>query len=251
MDSTLLAVVLMILGGGAGTAFGYFLRKKVAQAQVNSLEARAEQMLTEAKNKQQTIILEAKEKAVHFLDEAKKEEQKMRAEISAEKQRLDKRESTFDAKLLELQDKQTKLQEKIDKVTLIKAEIEKIRDQQIVTLQQVASMTREQAVEMLIKKVEETSKTDLLGRIMKLEKESSEVYDDKAREIIVDSIQRCAASHAAENTSSMVNIPSEEMKGRIIGKEGRNIKTIEKLTTRLYYDFWFFYHSPPNCKTCH
>ncbi|MFA6105755.1 MAG: ribonuclease Y [Patescibacteria group bacterium] len=230
MDSTLLAVVLMIAGGGAGTAFGYFLRKKVAQAQVNSLEAKAEQMLTEAKNKYQTIILEAKEKAVHFLDEAKKEEQKMRQELSVEKQRLEKRETTFDQKLLELQDKQTKLQEKIDKVTLIKAEIEKIRDQQIATLQQVASMTREQAVEMLIKKVEETSKSDLLGRIMKLEKESTEVYDDKAREIIVDSIQRCAASHAAENTSSMVNIPSEEMKGRIIGKEGRNIKTIEKLT---------------------
>jgi ribonuclease Y len=81
-----------------------------------------------------------------------------------------------------------------------------------------------------MKKVEETSKNDLLTRIMKLEKESSEVFDDKAREIVVDAIQRCAASHAAENTSSMVNIPSEEMKGRIIGKEGRNIKTIEKLT---------------------
>lgn len=81
-----------------------------------------------------------------------------------------------------------------------------------------------------MKKVEETTKNDLLGRIMKLEKESSEVYDDKAREILVGSMERCAASHAAENTSSMVNIPSEEMKGRIIGKEGRNIKTIEKLT---------------------
>ena len=230
MDSTILAVSLFVIGTGAGVFMGYFLRKKIAQAQANSLEAKAEQILTEAKNKQQSLILEAKEKAVHFIDEAKKEEQKMRQELSAEKQRLEKRESTFDQKLLELQDKQTKLQEKIDKVNLIKTEIEKIKEQQISTLQQVASMTREQAVELLIKKVEESSKSDLLGRIMKLEKESSDAYDDKAREIIVDSIQRCAASHAAENTSSMVNIPNEEMKGRIIGKEGRNIKTIEKLT---------------------
>ena len=230
MDNTLVTVLITLLGVGAGARFGYYLRKKVAQAQANSLEAKAEQILTEAKNKQQSLILEAKEKAVHFLDEAKKEEQKMRQELHSEKQRLEKRESTFDQKLLELQDKQTKLQEKIDKVNQVKTEIEKIRDQQIATLQQVASMTREQAQEMLIKKVEEVSKNDLLGRIMKLEKESSEVFDEKAREIVVDAIQRCAASHAAENTSSMVNIPSEEMKGRIIGKEGRNIKTIEKLT---------------------
>jgi ribonuclease Y len=230
MDNSLVQVGLVVVAAGAGIAAGYFLRKKIAQAQANSLELRAEQILTEAKNKQQTIILEAKEKAVHFLDEAKKEEQRMRQDLHNEKQRLEKRENMFDQKLLEFQDKQTKLQEKIDRVNVVKQEIEKIREQQIATLQQVASMTREQAVELLMKKVEETSKNDLLTRIMKLEKESSEVFDDKAREIVVDAIQRCAASHAAENTSSMVNIPSEEMKGRIIGKEGRNIKTIEKLT---------------------
>lgn len=227
---TALTLLGIIVAAGVGIAIGYQLRRRVARSIANSLEAKAEQVMTEAKNKHQSLILEAKEKAVQFLDEAKKEEQKLRQELQNEKQRFEKRENLFDQKLLELQDKQTKLQEKVDRVNQIKLEVEKIRDQQIATLQEVAGMSKEQAVELLVKKVEENAKTDLLGRIMKLEKESSEVFEEKAREILTDSIQRCAASHAAENTSSIVNIPNEEMKGRIIGKEGRNIKTIEKLT---------------------
>lgn len=230
MESTLVVVALIAVALGLGTAFGYYLRKKIAAAQVNSLETKAEQILTEAKNKQQTIIVEAKEKAVQFMADAKVEEQKLRQEVSAEKVRLEKRETLFDQKLLEFQDNQTKLTEKIEKVNKIKTEIEQIREQQMATLQKVAALTREQAVELLMKKVEETSKNDLLGRVIKLEKETSEVFEDKARTIIVDAIERTAASHAAENTSSIVNIPNDEMKGRIIGKEGRNIKTIEKLT---------------------
>lgn len=230
MENILVAVGLLVVATTLGGVFGYFLRKKIAQAQANSLEAKAEQILTEAKNKQQTIILEAKEKAVQFLDEAKKEEQRMRQDLHTEKQRLEKRETTFDQKLLEFQDKQTKLQEKIDRVNLVKQEIEQVKEQQVATLQKVAGMTKDEAKDLLLKKVEEAMKNDLLGRIMKVDKESSEVYEEKAREMVVNAIERCSATHAAENTSSMINIPNEEMKGRIIGKEGRNIKTIEKLT---------------------
>ena len=230
MDKLYIVLAIVAAAGGGGVALGDFLRKKIAQAQANSLEARAEQILTEAKNKQQTIILEAKEKAVHVIDEAKREEQRMRQDVHSEKQRLEKRENLFDQKLLEFQGNQQKLQEKVDRVQQIKQEIEQVREQQVVKLQEVASLSREEAKQELMNKIEETSKTDLLGRIIKLEKESTEVFEEKARVIVVDAIQRCASSHAAENTSTMVTIPSEEMKGRIIGKEGRNIKTIEKLT---------------------
>jgi ribonuclease Y len=216
--------------GGAGVALGYFLRKKVAQAQVNSLEAKADQMMTEAKNKQQGILLEGKEKAARLLEDAKREEQRLRQDVVAEKQRVEKREALFDQKLIEFQEKQQKIVEKAEQVQKIKQEIEALRDQQIERLQQVAGLTREEAKEDLMRKVEEVSKTDLMGRIIKLEKEATEVYEEKAKTIVVDVIQRCASSHAAENTSTMISIPSEEMKGRIIGKEGRNIKTIEKLT---------------------
>ncbi len=223
-------VLLVIAALGGGVGLGYFLRKKIAQAQVNSLEAKADQILTEAKTKQQSLILEAKEKAVQIMDESKREEQRLRADLSVEKQRLEKRENMFDQKLLEFQDQQSKLQEKVTRAQEVKQEIEQIKEQQIIKLQEVSGLNREQAQELLIKKVEETTKQDLLGRIIKLERESSEYFEEKAKEIIVSTMHRCAVSHAAENTSSMVNIPSDEMKGRIIGKEGRNIKTIEKLT---------------------
>ncbi|MEK7625557.1 MAG: ribonuclease Y [Patescibacteria group bacterium] len=225
-----LTLLAIIVAAGIGAAAGYQLRRKVARSVANSLEAKAEQVMTEAKNKHQSLILEAKEKAVQLLDDAKKEEQRLRLEVTAEKQRLEKREGMFDQKLLELESKQTSLQEKIENVSKIKLEIESLRAQQIATLEKVAGLTKDEAKELIMKKVEESGKSDLIIRIMKLEKESSEVFDEKARELVVDAMQRCASSVAAENTSSIVNIPNEEMKGRIIGKEGRNIKTIEKLT---------------------
>src|SRR3989339_477093 len=214
----------------AGALAGYAWRKKVAQALVNSSEAKAEKILLEAKTKQQEYILQGQEKATKMIDEAKREDQQMRVELRDIKARLEKRENMFDQKLLEFQGNQTKLQEKVDRVNQIKGEIEKLREQEVVTLQNVANMTRDEAKEQLIAKIEEENKNDLAGRLMKLQKEDAVVYEEKAREIIMDAIQRCASSHAAETTSSIVHIPSEDMKGRIIGKEGRNIKTIEKLT---------------------
>lgn len=224
------SLIIAILAASAGVAAGYALRKQIARGQVNSLEAKAEIMLTEAKNKQQGIILEAKEKAVQIVEEGKREEVRLRQEVQKEKQRLESRETMFDQKLLEFEDKQTKLEEKIERVKQIKLEVEKVRDDQILKLQEVSGLSRDDAKAELMKKVEETSKTDLLGRVIKLEKEATEVFDEKARGILADAMQRCASSVAAENTSTAVTIPSDEMKGRIIGKEGRNIKTIEKLT---------------------
>jgi len=213
-----------------GFGVGYFIRKQIGAAQANSAESKAEKLLLEAKSKQQEIISQGQDRANKLVDAAKREDQQMRVELRDIKARLEKRENMFDQKLLEFQGNQTKLQEKVDRVNQIKTEIEKLRDQEIVTLQGIAALTRAEAKEQLLQKVEEESKTDLAGRIMKLQKESAEVYDEKARDIITGAIQRCASSHAAETTSSIVNIPNEEMKGRIIGKEGRNIKTIEKLT---------------------
>lgn len=220
------AAVAALIGAG----IGYFMRKQMAQAQANSIEAKAERMLTEAKSKQQEYIIEGKEKAQKILDEAKHEEKQIRQDMHNAQQRLEKRESMFDQKLLEFQDSQKNLQEKIEKVKVVKQEIENLKQQQADKLQQVASLTKEEAKLELLSMVEEENKTDLFMRIAKMEKEATEKYEEKARDIIMDAIQRTASSHSAETTSSVVHIPSEEMKGRIIGKEGRNIKTIEKLT---------------------
>lgn len=220
--------VLASLGGGV--LLGYILRKKLAQAEANSLEAKAEKILIEAKNKQQELLLAAKEKAGQVLDEAKREEKQLRQELRSIQERLERRESTFDQKLLEFQDKEQKLQEKIERVKQIKEEIESLKVLEQQKLQEVGNLSKDDARLELLSIVEEESKSDLLSRTLKLEKESTEVYEEKARQIITDAIQRCASSHAAETTATIVNLPSEEMKGRIIGKEGRNIKTIEKLT---------------------
>ena len=228
--NTILTIIALLAGGVIGAGGGYLLRKKLAQAEANSLEAKSDKIIMEAKNKQQEIILEAKEKAAQIIDEAKKDEKQLRQEVRTIQERLERRESTFDQKLLEVQDKEQKLQEKIERVKQIKEEVEKVKEAQEQKLAQMAQMSAEDAKLELLKIVEEESKGDLLGRIMKLEKESSEHFENKAREIVIDCMQRCAASHAADNTSTAVHIPSEEMKGRIIGKEGRNIKTIEKLT---------------------
>ncbi len=220
----------LFVGLIVGSIIGYYWRKSVALKTANSAESKAEKMLEEAKSKHQTLILEAKEKAVQIIEEAKKEEKQTKLELSATQQRLEKRENMFDQKLLELQDKQQKIQEKVDLVNKVKEDIEKIKVQQQEKLQQVAGLNVDQAKEILFKKIEADAQTDLMSRVMKVEKESTEVYEDKAREIIVGAIQRCASSHAAETTSTAVTLISEEMKGRIIGKEGRNIKAIEKLT---------------------
>ena len=230
MLSIILTLLGLIVALGAGFSAGYFWRKKFAQAQANSIEAKAEKMLIETKSKQQEYILEAKEKSVKILDEAKREEKQTRLELHTAQQRLERRESMFDQKILEFQDQQHKLQEKVDRVNTIKQDIEKLRDEEVLKLQTIAGLDRESAKQELLGIVEQESKDDLMGRMMKLDRENSESFENKAKEIIVDAIQRCASSHAAETTSSSVHLPSEEMKGRIIGKEGRNIKTIEKLT---------------------
>lgn len=230
MNNYIWAAILIVAGTGAGLAFGYFLRKKIAQAQANSMEARADKMLIEAKNQQQEIVMQGKEKAAQIVDEAKREEKTVRQELHNVQERLERRETVLDQKLIELQNNQNKLQEQANKIQQVKQDIEKMRDQEVVKLQELSSLTKEEAKNELLKRVEEQSKADLMARVLKLDKESIEVYDAKARDLITDAVQRCASSHAAEVTSTTVHLTSEDMKGRIIGKEGRNIKAIEKLT---------------------
>ncbi len=228
--NTAIWVLITLAGVGGGTGIGYILRKKMAQNQANSIEAKAEKLLADAKTQQQEIILQGKEKSAQLLDEAKKEEKQIRQELHNIQERLERRETMFDQKLTELENNKQKIQEQANKIQQVKTEIEKLKEQEVEKLQAISNLNKEQAVEQLLKRMEEQSKSDLTARLLKLDKESTEAYDEKARELIADAVQRCASSHAAEITSTTVHLTSEDMKGRIIGKEGRNIKTIEKLT---------------------
>jgi ribonucrease Y len=228
--SEILIAVLSVGGIAMGIVIGYFLRKQLATAKANSIEAIAEKKLGEIKNKEQQMILAAKEKAMQVVDDAKRDEEKRREEIQKLHSRLEQRENMFDKNLLEFEDRKTKLQQKVEDIQAIKEKIDVAREQAVDKLQTIAGYDKDQAKEELFKKVEEGCHEDLMARTLKFEKANSEKLEEKAQEIMVTAMQRTASNHAADTTSTVVNLPSDEMKGRIIGKEGRNIKTIEKLT---------------------
>ncbi len=227
---TTIGLVLAIVAGLVGLGIGYFLRMQIARGKATNVEAIAEKTLAEAKTKEQHIILEAKEKAIKVIDDAKKDEEERRAELRKMQQRLDSREETFDKKLLELEDKKTELVEKGEKIKQIEEETNFKREEVIEKLATVATYTKDQAKEELMQKVEETAQDDLMNRVRKMENVGTEELENKAQDIMVCCMQRTASSHAAETTGSVVTLPSDDMKGRIIGKEGRNIKTIERMT---------------------
>lgn len=228
--SEIISATITLFGVALGTVIGYFLRKQVAQARSHSIEAIAEKRLVEVKNKEQELLLNAKEKAIKIIDEAKNNEETRHQEIKKLQERVEQRENMFDKKLMEFEDRKSKLQQKVDEIQAIKEKIEKIKEQTGEKLQQVANYTKEQAKEELFQKIEKEAESDLVARALKFDAANSEKLEEKAREIMITAMQRTACNHAAETTSTVVNLPSDEMKGRIIGKEGRNIKTIEKLT---------------------
>lgn len=209
---------------------GYKLRQMIAKGSINSAERKAEEIVEKAKEKQQDILLQAKEKAITIIDEAKKEENDRRKEITHIQKRLEERESLFDKKLLELENKNQSLSDKTEKIEHLKTEIKKIQEMQMERLEKISKMTKDEAKDVLLEKTESTMKEELVGRIKKLEQESNEELEKRARDLLSTAIQRCAIDHATETTTTAVNITSDEMKGRIIGREGRNIRTIEKLT---------------------
>ncbi len=222
----IIGVVLAIVG----FFVGYWIRKKTTKSRIKSSEAKAEKLISEAKAKQAEILLHAEEKALVTIKEAKQEEEKRRQDINNLQARLEKRENVFSQKLLELQEKQQQLYDKVGKVEEVKEKINKIKEEQLEKLGKIAKMTKDEAREVLMRNVEEQTKDDLMSRINKLEKESAEVLEEKGRDLISQAIQRLASSCTAELTTTNVDIPNDEMKGRIIGREGRNIKVIEQLT---------------------
>ena len=226
----LIWLILIIAAIPVGVVFGYFLRRSLAIKQAESAEAKAKEITDNAKLKEKDILYKAREKAIKVLDEVKREEESRRREIAHAQSRLEKRESMFDKKLLELEGQHQKLQDKAAQIEDIKKQIQKIKEDQIAKLEKIAGFTKEEAKEVLFKNTEEQVKGDISQRIKKLEEAGSDEWETKAREMVSTAIERVAAPHTTETTTTTVSLPSDEMKGRIIGREGRNIKTIEQLT---------------------
>ena len=230
MEEVLYMLVLALIAFSAGCILGYFGRQVLAQKQVESAEAKVSKIFTEAKDKAAEIILEAKNKAVKTLEDVKKEETERTRQVIRNEQRLEKKEEILDKKSDEVEKQKNVLQEKAKQIMRIKEEVEAIKKDQIAKLEKIAGLTIEDAKTVLLDKAEKDHKDHLVKRIKQLEAEEADEVKKKANEIIVQAIQKYSGSHAAEVTTSSVMLPSDEMKGRIIGREGRNIKTLEQLT---------------------
>lgn len=233
--TTLITAVVALL---SGTGLGYVIRKRHAKITGDQAELRAEKLLAEtrakqqellqeAKNTQQELLISAKEKSIKIIEEAKQEEQARRRDLQDQQRRLEKRESMFDEKLVEIEEKKTKLEERTQEVREIKEKVLKIKEEQAVKLQEVAQLTREQAVDRLLKQIETDEAEALMSRMRKLEQETEESLEIKSRKILSLALTRFASSVSTDSTTTSVELPNDEMKGRIIGKEGRNIKAIE------------------------
>jgi len=226
-------IILIIIGVGAlavGSFLGYITRQGIARKQAGSLEARLGKMTEEAKHEAKNVIIEAKDKAIKILEEAKREQKEREQQIMRLEDRLERKEQILDTKTQELEKQQTEILEKAEKIKEIKEQISHVQEQKLAELEKIAKLSQDEAKEELLKQVEKEFSNDLMERIDKLEKEGKDELEKKAKNILTYAMQRYSASQSAEATTSSIALPSDELKGRIIGKEGRNIKTLEKLT---------------------
>ncbi len=213
-----------------GFLIGFFLRKFLATRKTARAEARAEAILNEARAKAQDVLLDANAKALNVLEDAKHEEVDRRKQIDRIENLLNKKESDLEERSKEVASERTSLKQKAEEVASLKTDLDQVRARQIKELERVSGLNRDQAREQMMTKIQEEYKEDLYHQLRKLDTENREQLDAKAREIMTLSIQRYASSQIADATTTVVSLPSDELKGKIIGKEGRNIKTLERLT---------------------
>jgi ribonuclease Y len=213
-----------------GSALGYLLNLFLTNKKISSARTRAEDMLSEAKNKAQDVVLEAKGTALKMLEESKRAEEERNRQLGTIENILSKKEFELDTKAKELAKDKEVLVSKVTEVVGLKTELEQKKQLQIEELQKIAGLNKEEAKVKLFKNLEDEYKTELVESIHKFEQSNKDEIDRRAREILTVSIQRYAGSHIADATTTVVALPSDEVKGKIIGKEGRNIKTIERLT---------------------
>ena len=237
----LIVVVVAAVAAGAGYFIGYNNRKKTAEAQIGSAEAEATRLVNEAiktaDQKRKEAVLEAKDEAFRLKAEvdaqkaeADKEIKQRRAEISRQENRIDQKETALDRKTEALEKKEEDLKKRSAEAEQRLAEIEALRAKEMERLETLAGLSQEDAREVLLHKVDEELTHEKAIRVAAYETDLKENCDNIARNLIGQAVSRCAADHCSETTVSVVPLPSDEMKGRIIGREGRNIRALETAT---------------------
>ena len=227
---TLIPLLVGIVALLGGSILGYYTRKSVAKRQSKNVESKLDKLISEAKSEAGDIIFKAKEKAVKALDELKREEQRRRDEYSTTRKRLEQKEETLDKKEVSLKNTDEDLKLKSEQIKKIRDEIEELKGQEIKKLEKIASLSVAKAKEELFRLVESQYEKDLFEQLKKLEQGKKAELEEKAHNIMATAMQRFDMPQIVEATTTTVSLASDDMKGRIIGKEGRNIKTLERLT---------------------
>ena len=235
MGSVIIAVVITLLVTAVVVYFvttAYY--KKVTEAKIGNADEKAREIIDEAvktaETKKREAMLEAKEESIRVKNDLDKEVKERRAEIGRSERRIVQKEENLDKKLEAIEKREAGFAAKEEEINRQKAQVAKLNEERVKELERISGLTSEQAKDYLLKTVEEDVKIDTAKLIKEMEHKVKEEADKKAKEYVVTAIQKCAADHVAETTISVVQLPNDEMKGRIIGREGRNIRTLETLT---------------------
>ena len=235
MGSVIIAVVIALLVTAVVVYFvttAYY--KKVTEAKIGNADEKAREIIDEAvktaETKKREAMLEAKEESIRVKNDLDKEVKERRAEIGRSERRIVQKEENLDKKLEAIEKREAGFAAKEEEINRQKAQVAKLNEESVKEQERISGLTSEQAKDYLLKTVEEDVKIDTAKLIKEMEHKAKEEADKKAKEYVVTAIQKCAADHVAETTISVVQLPNDEMKGRIIGREGRNIRTLETLT---------------------
>ena len=234
MSSIIAALVTMVIVIPITWAAAIAYRKKTYENKIGSAEEKSREIIDEAlktaETKKREALLEAKEESLKTKNELEKETKERRAELQRYERRVLSKEENLDKKSEAMERREASLAAREETLSKKNAEVEALYEKGIQELEKISGLTSEQAKEYLLKSVEDDVKHDTAKLIKELESKAKEEADKKARDYVVTAIQRCAADHVAETTVSVVQLPNDEMKGRIIGREGRNIRTLETMT---------------------
>ena len=213
-----------------GVFTGYFIRQTIASKNLNSAEQKIKRQVEESKAKSKEIILEAQGKATDLLEEVKKAEKEGKIQLGKLEERLLKKEEYLDSQSLELRRREEKSYQDIEKLKTVKTEIDELKQKVVSELEKVSGMSANQAKDFLLKNAQEIHQGELVSTLSKMDKERREEIEKKSLDIMTTAMQRYARSHVSEVTTSIFNLNDEDLKGKIIGREGRNIRALERAT---------------------
>ena len=224
----------ILLGIAVGIIAGYFVRKNIYESKIGQANSEADRIIKQAEDDSKRIhkekLLEAQEEIHKLRTESERENKERRSDLQKYERRVIQKEEILDKKLQNLEQKEISLGDKLKNVAKKEEEIETIKTQQLEKLESISGITSDKAKEIILTNAERDVRREMSIMIKEIESQAKEEADKKSREIIGYAIQKCAADHVAETTVTVVNLPNDEMKGRIIGREGRNIRTLETLT---------------------